>query len=105
MPDGNAEQVRAIIEQTVSAMDSREGRERAQLTMIEKVVGACVIALLGWVGFTVQGTDKRVAVIEAKLSTVTENRYSSTDAERDKEIITERIDGLAQRVSTLETKH
>ena len=105
MVDGNAEQVRAIVEQVVSVMEARVGRERAQLTMIEKVVGACVIALLAWVGATVQATDKRVAVIEARLSTATEGRYSAAEASRDKEILLGRIELLSQRVSTLEKKH
>lgn len=111
--DGNSAQIRQVIEEAVKQANSlaRSDRQddesrglRAQLTMTEKVVGACLIALIAWVGVTVQSTDKRVAVIEARLSGVTEGRYSISDAARDQQIVAAQMEALSQRVSTLEGK-
>lgn len=118
MPDGNDAHIRQIVELAVKSAnkiaqtendardDAREERGlRAQLSMTEKVVGACLIALLGWVGFTVQGTDKKVAVIEARLSSAMEGRYTTSDASRDQQIQQQQIDSLDQRIDRLENYH
>ena len=78
---------------------------RWQFSMIEKVVGASVIALLCWMAVTVQTTATRVAVIEAKLSAATEDRYTSTDAARDTQLTAARLEALGARVSVLEKRH
>ena len=111
MPEaGNEAQIRLIVEEAVKqanalAQKEREGGLRSQATMVEKVVGAALIALVLWVGVTVQSTDKRVAVIEATLRNVTEGRYSSTEAIKDQKILTGEIDALRQRVGRLEAYH
>lgn len=74
-------------------------RKQERFNLVEKAVGAVMIALMIWVGTTTQQTATRVAVIEAKLSLATENRYTSIDAERDKEIIIGRIEALENRVN------
>ena len=68
----------------------------------EKIVGGCVILLLGWMATSVQATATKVAVIEAQLRAVTASPYSAADAAKDRDLIDERVAALAQRIETLE---
>lgn len=109
-PDGNDAQIRMIVGEAVKqaaalAQEQREGGLRAQATMVEKVVGAALIALVLWVGVTVQNTDKRVAVIESQIKNVAEGRYTSGDASRDQQIMREQLEALRARVTALEGYH
>lgn len=77
---------------------------RWQLSMTEKVVGGCIIALLGWMALTTQSTATKVAVIEARLATATEGRYTTADATRDSKVTEEKIISLSKRVEALERR-
>lgn len=75
---------------------------RWQLSVFEKVVGGAILALLGWMAWTVQTTSTQVAVIEAKLTVVAADNYTSKDADRDIHLTDEKIAALAARVAKLE---
>lgn len=82
------------------------GREmRWQLSLVEKVVGSSIIALLAWMAITTQQTATRVAVIEAKLTAVQDGRYTVSDATRDRETIRVELRSLEARIVRLEGKH
>lgn len=76
---------------------------RWPLSIAEKVVGGCVILLLGWMATSVQTTATKVAVIEAQLRTLSASPYSAADAAKDRDLVNERIAALTRRVDTLET--
>jgi hypothetical protein len=75
---------------------------RWQLSVFEKVVGGVVVALLGWQAFTTQTMSVQVAVIEAKLTSATEDRYTGADALRDHALRDQKIGALEQRVIKIE---
>lgn len=75
---------------------------RWQLSITEKVIGGAVMALLGWMAFTTQTTATKMAVIEARLSMMSNDPYTSADAVKDKQITDEKIVALSARVETLE---
>lgn len=72
--------------------------------MVEKIVGGCIIALLLWMATTTHSTSTRMAVIEAKLSMMAADPYSSADAAKDKQISDEKIAALSARLETLEKR-
>jgi hypothetical protein len=73
-----------------------------QRTLMEKVIGTCIIALLGWTALTVQTTSTKVAVIEARLQLMPSDQYSSRDADRDNSMIEEKLKTLSARIDRLE---
>jgi hypothetical protein len=83
-------------------LDEVNAVSRWQLSVFEKIVGSVVVALLGWMALTVQTTSTQVAVIEAKLTAVTGDRYTGADAVRDNRVTDERIMALTQRIEKLE---
>lgn len=76
---------------------------RWQLSLFEKVVGSVVVALLGWMAWTVQITFTQVAVIEAKLTLATSDNYTGSDAVRDQSIADATTRALEARVTKLES--
>jgi hypothetical protein len=72
------------------------------LTMTHKVVAGAITALLCWVAWTTQNTSQDVAVLSAKLTAATEDRYRAADAARDLALRDERINTLSQRLMELE---
>lgn len=75
-----------------------------ELTMTQKIVGAGIIGLIGWTAWTTQDTSVKVAVMDAKLTAATDNRYRSQDAARDLALRDQRLNSLADRVAQLERK-
>lgn len=73
-----------------------------ELTTVQKAVGTLFLAGCAWVGATVQSSTVELATIRERLNTVTVDRYSSKDAERDLHAVNERHNGLERRVTVLE---
>lgn len=73
-----------------------------ELSVTHKIVGGAITALLCWVAWTTQQTSQDVAVLSAKLTAATEDRYRAADAARDLALRDERINTLATRVMDLE---
>ena len=95
-----------------------EGRSPALERHAQTIIGTVVIGLILWVGNTVtsnQGaiikfterltylTDS-VAKLEKSIEKAGEDRYTSKEADKDHEIIKEKLDSLNNRLHTLETK-
>lgn len=78
---------------------------RWQLSMVEKLVGGVIMGLLVWMAATTQSTSTRMAVIEAKLSMMAADPYSSADAAKDKQISDEKIAAISARLETLEKRN
>lgn len=58
---------------------------RWQLSMMEKAIGSCIIALLIWMATTIQATATRLAVIESEmidLRELTKDRYTRSDHDK-----------------------
>lgn len=73
-----------------------------ELTTLQKAVGTLFLAGCMWVGATVQSSTVELATIRERLATVTADRYTSKDAERDFQAVDERHKGLERRVTVLE---
>lgn len=79
-------------------------QQTTQLTMMQKIIGAGIIGLIGWNAWTTQDTATKVAVMDAKLTAATDDRYRSADASRDLALRDQRINALSERVTQLERK-
>lgn len=80
----------------------KEAVSRWQFSVIEKVIGGTVLALLGWMALTTQNTATKVAVIEARISMMALDPYSASDAGKDRASLEERINANTNRITALE---
>ena len=80
----------------------KDAVSRWQFSVIEKVIGGTVMALLGWMALTTQATATKVAVIEARISMMALNPYNATDAAKDRASLEERISANTNRIAALE---
>lgn len=77
----------------------REGRSW-ELNLVEKVVGGGVVALLGWMAFTLQSVTVDVAVIKSELASGNRDRFTFQEGKA----LSDRVDKLEQQVDTLEQR-
>ena len=80
----------------------KDAVSRWQFSMVEKVVGGTVLALLGWMALTTQATATKVAVIEARISMMATDPYNASDAQKDRATLEERINANTNRIAALE---
>lgn len=65
-----------------------------------------LISVLGWVGFTVSSTDKRMAVVETQMQHLTERlreMQPASEARRDVADINRRLDALEKRFDAIQS--
>lgn len=73
-----------------------------ELSSMQKLVMAVFTAGCLWIGGTVQQNSIKLASMEEKLETASENRYTSIDAGRDLNTIDQRFGAVESRVSAVE---
>ena len=73
-----------------------------ELNMTQKVIAGVVTTAIVWTAYTTQSTALQVAVMDAKLTAVAEERYRASDASRDLALRDQRINSIAERVTELE---
>jgi len=71
---------------------------RWQLSLVEKVVGGAMLALLGWMAFTVQQVSVDVAVLKDQAERGNQDRFTMQDGQR----LTDRLDRAEARIQQLE---
>lgn len=79
-----------------------------ELTLIQKAIGTTVMALIGWIGWTVNDTATRIAVMESQMAGLIDSagdRYTSTQAASDKAAANARDAAMERRLERLESKH
>jgi hypothetical protein len=79
-------------------MSTPDTSERWQLSLVEKIVGAVIIGLLGWQTFTVQQMSVDVAVMKAQLNREENERFRVQDGAR----LEDRIKRLEERIQSIE---
>lgn len=86
--------------------------------MVNKIITAGIIGMIGWILLSVTGMSTKVAVIETKLEAINNsvvafgvNNYTQTEATADKAIVDQRLilieaqtDHLEKRVRDLENE-
>ena len=108
MVDGNTEQVRLIVAESVKqaiAQTENKGSHKLDLSTTEKtivaIITAVVIAMLGWTVNTTNDTATRVAVIESQLAEVRAaygDRYTESMGRQHES-------QMERRISRLEAAH
>lgn len=77
-------------------------QQTIQFTMTHKVVASLIVALLGYMAWTVQDTSTKVAVLDAKVESSIDLQKRVTILESDHSAATERVNSLAFRITALE---
>lgn len=80
----------------------------------QSFIGIIVIGVMGWVGYNVNESAKKIVALDIKVETLqeqiddieegTRNRYTKQDATRDFELRDSNINSLLQRIDRLEQR-
>lgn len=79
-----------------------------ELNMVQKAIGTILMALIGWIGWTVNDTSTRIAVMESQMNGLLDSagdRYTATQAATDKTANITRLVAIERRLERLEDKH
>lgn len=81
-------------------MSGPDENRRWELTLIEKIVGAVLLGMLGWMAFTLQQMTVDVAVIKTELANGNRDRFTGQEGKA----LTERVERIEEHLKTIDQR-